>query len=209
MIGSNAVVDGLKAGNYQLTIGDALDCSRQTISYTVENESSILPVPVVNDVKICSRGNAQIQVLQPQNGTYMLYGTDGSLMDQNATGTFNVTVKESQSFSIVLRKGSCESPAASANVTIENDGLGELANAFSPNGDGHNDHWNIPGMQNYPEATVAIYNRYGHKVFESTGYKTPFNGWVNGTALPVGVYYYIIDLKRGCGLQKGSLTLIK
>ena len=209
VIGSTAVIDGLKAGDYQLTIGDALDCSRQTIAYTVENESSTLPVPVVNDVKICSRGNAQIQVLQPQSGTYVLYGANGNAISQNTSGTFNVTVNESQSFSVVLRNGSCESPAASAKVTIENDGLGELANAFSPNGDGQNDHWTIPGMQNYPEATVAIYNRYGHKVFESIGYQTPFNGRLDGTELPVGVYYYIIDLKRGCGLQKGSLTLIK
>jgi gliding motility-associated-like protein len=209
VLGSGAILDGIKAGDYQLTIGDALACSRQTISYTVESESSTLPVPVINDVKICSGGNAVIQVLQPQEGTYLLYGTDGALMGQNATGMFNVTVKESQSFSIALRKGSCESPAASAKVTIENDGLGDLANAFSPNGDGQNDQWMIPGMQNYPEATVAIYNRYGHKVFESTGYKEPFNGRQKGTELPVGVYYYIIDLKRACGLQKGSLMLVK
>lgn len=209
VIGTNAVIDGLKAGVYQLTIGDALDCSRQTISYTIEDEISTLPVPAVNDVKICSAGNAVIQVIQPQNGTYMLYSTDGTLIAQNTTGSFNVTVKGNQNFNVVLRKGSCESPAASAKVTVANDGLGELPNAFSPNGDGHNDHWTIPGMESYPDATVAIYNRYGHKVFESTGYKTPFNGKRDGTDLPVGVYYYIIDLKRGCGLQKGSLTLVK
>ncbi|ACU03123.1 gliding motility-associated C-terminal domain-containing protein [Pedobacter heparinus] len=209
VIGSNAVLDGLKAGDYQLTIGDALDCSRQIIPYSIENESSTLPVPVVNDVKICSSGNALIQVQQAQNGTYVLYNANGTLIAQNITGAFNVEIKESQHFSIVLRQGTCESLAASAKITIENDGIGVFANAFSPNGDGHNDEWLIPGMQSYPEATIAIYNRYGHKVFESTGYKTPFNGRWNGAELPVGTYYYIIDLKRGCGLQKGSLSIIR
>lgn len=191
MIGSNAVLDGLKAGDYQLTIGDALDCSRQIISYSIENESSTLPVPVVNNIKICSSGNAQIQVLQAQHGTYVLYNANGMIISQNTTGTFNVEVKESQDFNVVLRQGICESLAASVKITIENNGIGEIANAFSPNGDGKNDEWLIPGMQNYPEATIAIYNRYGHKVFESTGYKTPFNGRWNGEELPLGTYYYI------------------
>jgi gliding motility-associated-like protein len=209
VIGSNAVIDGLKPGDYQLTIGDAMACSRQTISYTVNDENSIFPAPVVNDVKICAAGNALIQVIQPVNGKYLLYKENGNLVDQNTTGIFNVDVKESQSFDVVIRQGSCESLAATCKITIENDGIGLLANAFSPNGDGINDEWLIAGMLNYPVATVAIYNRYGHKVFESTGYKKPFDGRQNGTELPVGVYYYVIDLKRGCGLQKGSLMLVK
>lgn len=209
VLGSGSVLDGIKAGTYQLTIGDALTCSRQTISYTVNDENSILPSPVINDVKICAAGNALIQVVQPVNGKYVLYNASGSAVDQNTTGTFTVNVKESQNFSVVLQQGSCQSPASISRVTIVNDGVAEPANAFSPNGDGVNDHWLLPGMQNYPEATVAIYNRYGQKVFESTGYKTPFNGRWKGNELPIGTYYYLIDLKRGCGIQKGSLTLIR
>ncbi|WEK21615.1 MAG: gliding motility-associated C-terminal domain-containing protein [Candidatus Pedobacter colombiensis] len=209
VLGSGAILDGIKAGVYQLTVGDALACSRQTISYTINNESGTLPAPVINDLKICAAGDALIQVLQPVNGKYLLYNEGGSVVDQNNTGTFKVNVGESQRFSVVLRQGSCESLASSCKVTIENDGIGKLANALSPNNDGVNDQWVIPGMQNYPEATVSIYNRYGNKVFESTGYKIPFNGRWNGSDLPIGTYYYIIDLKRGCGLQKGSLTLVR
>ncbi|SMD00371.1 gliding motility-associated C-terminal domain-containing protein [Pedobacter nyackensis] len=209
VLASGATLDGIKAGVYQLTIGDALVCSRQTISYTVNDESRILPAPVVNNLKICAAGDALIQVLQPVNGKYLLYTGGGSLVDQNNTGTFKVNVKESQSFSVVLRQGNCESLASSCRITIENDGISKLANALSPNNDGVNDEWLLPGMQNYPEATVAIYNRYGHKVFETTGYRTPFNGRRNGNELPIGTYYYIIDLKRGCGLQKGSLTIVR
>jgi gliding motility-associated-like protein len=208
-LGLGAVLNGIKAGVYQLIIGDALACSRQIISYTVNDESRTLPAPVVNDLKICAAGNALIQVLQPLNGNYLLYNEGGNIVDQNSTGSFKVNVSKSQHFSVVLRQGSCESMASSCRVIIENDGLSKLANAVSPNNDGVNDEWLIPGMQNYPEATVAIYNRYGHKMFESTGYHTPFNGRRNGNELPIGTYYYIIDLKRGCGLLKGSLTLVR
>ncbi|MNL27642.1 hypothetical protein D3C87_1492440 [compost metagenome] len=168
-----------------------------------------MAAPVVNDIKICAAGNAMIQVLQPLKGNYLLYNEEGSIVDQNSTGSFKVIVSQSQRFNVVLRQGSCESMASSFKVIIENDGLSKLANAVSPNNDGVNDEWLIPGMQNYPEATVAIYNRYGHKIFESTGYHIPFNGRRNGNELPIGTYYYIIDLKRGCGLIKGSLTLIR
>jgi gliding motility-associated-like protein len=209
ILGSGALLDGIKAGVYQLTIGDALTCSRETISYTVNDESKTLVAPVVNDLKICAAGNAVIQVLQPLKGNYLLYNEEGSIVDQNSTGSFKVNVSQSQRFSVVLRQGSCESMASSFKVIIENDGLSKLANAVSPNNDGVNDEWLIPGMQNYPEATVAIYNRYGHKIFESTGYHTPFNGMKNGNELPIGTYYYIIDLKRGCGLIKGSLTIVR
>ncbi|TKC59226.1 gliding motility-associated C-terminal domain-containing protein [Pedobacter hiemivivus] len=208
-LGSGAVLDGIKAGVYQLSIGDALACSRQTISYTVNDESRTLPAPVVNDLKICAAGNAVVQVLQPLKGNYLLYNEGGSIVDQNSTGSFKVNVSKSQRFSVVLRQGGCESIASSCKVTIENDGLSKLANAISPNNDGVNDEWLIPAMQNYPEAKVAIYNRYGHKIFESTGYHTPFNGRGDGSELPIGTYYYIIDLKRGCGLLKGSLTLVR
>jgi gliding motility-associated-like protein len=70
-----------------------------------------------------------------------------------------------------------------------------VPNAFSPNGDGINDYWNIKNMFTYPEGTVSVYNRYGQQVFQSTGYTKPWDGTSNGAALPQGTYYYIIDLK--------------
>lgn len=209
MVGSAAVLGGIEAGTYQLTIGDAMACSRQVISYTVLNESNTLPAPVVNNVKICSAGEASIQVMNAVEGIYTLYHENGNMIGKSDKGVFSVNVSQTQDYTVVLTRGTCESLASSVKVTIENDGIGTLANAFSPNGDGVNDQWVIPGMASYPEATVAIFNRYGHKVFDATGYKIPFNGRLNGTELPVGTYYYIIDLKRGCGLQKGSLTIVR
>ena len=84
-----------------------------------------------------------------------------------------------------------------------------MVNTITPNGDGKNDYWLIKGIANYPDSRIEIYNRYGQKVFESIGYKEPFNGKRNATDLPVGTYYYIIDLKSGCSLLKGALTIIR
>lgn len=89
--------------------------------------------------------------------------------------------------------------------------LGEIKppNAFSPNGDGINDKWDIKSIDSYPNTVVEIFNRNGQKVFSSVGYAVPFDGTYRNEPLPIGVYYYIINPKNGRKAITGSLTLIK
>ena len=84
-----------------------------------------------------------------------------------------------------------------------------IPNAFSPNGDGINDTWQIPYLVDYPGCTVEIFNRYGQSVYRSVGYNQPWDGRLNGNPLPVGVYYYIIELKNGFNQLTGSVTILK
>lgn len=67
-------------------------------------------------------------------------------------------------------------------------------NTFSPNADGRNDAWEIPGIQDYPGAVVMIYDRWGQRVFNSNGYREPWDGTRNGRPLSEGTYYYYIEL---------------
>jgi gliding motility-associated-like protein len=69
-----------------------------------------------------------------------------------------------------------------------------IPNGFSNNGDGKNDTWVIDNIQQFPNCVVEVYNRWGELLFASTGYKTPWDGRFKGKDLPVGTYYYIIDL---------------
>jgi len=82
-------------------------------------------------------------------------------------------------------------------------------NAFSPNGDNINDSWNITAIDAVETPVVKVMNRYGNLVFESTGYKKPWDGKYRNEDVPVGVYYYIIDLKNGMKPITGSLTVIR
>jgi gliding motility-associated-like protein len=84
-----------------------------------------------------------------------------------------------------------------------------VPNVFSPNGDGINDTWRIQYLESYPGAIIEVFNRYGQKVFVSTGYDVEWDGYFNGTLLPVGTYYYIINPKNGRKTITGSVSIIR
>ncbi len=85
-----------------------------------------------------------------------------------------------------------------------------VPNAFTPNADTKNDTWLIPALDGYPNCTVIIYNRYGQKIFESFGYKTPWNGNFNGTQQPAGVYVYFINTgDNTLNTIKGTVLLVR
>ncbi len=70
-----------------------------------------------------------------------------------------------------------------------------VPNAFTPNGDGLNDKWEMPGLALYPNAVVTVFNRYGQKVIERSSYgSNPWDGTFLGTQQPAGAYVYLIVL---------------
>ena len=85
-----------------------------------------------------------------------------------------------------------------------------IVNTFSPNRDGINETWEIQRIENYPQATVEIFNRWGSKVFTSdVGYKKAWDGTYNGQDLPLATYYYIIRLDNISKPISGNVTLVR
>jgi gliding motility-associated-like protein len=70
-----------------------------------------------------------------------------------------------------------------------------IPDGISPNADGDNDEWMLDGIELFPNCVVEVYNRWGELLFQSVGYKERWKGTYNGKELPVGTYYYVIDLK--------------
>jgi gliding motility-associated-like protein len=85
-----------------------------------------------------------------------------------------------------------------------------IPNAFSPNGDGVNDKWEITNLRDYPNCAVEVYNRYGQVVYRSFGgYQSAWDGTHNGNPLPVGTYYYIIEPKNGFPRATGFVVIVR
>ncbi len=83
------------------------------------------------------------------------------------------------------------------------------AQAFTPNGDGVNDTWVVPGLDNYPNAKVQVFNRWGHEVFAAMDYQNDWNGNQGGNSkkLASGSYLYVIDLGNGMAPLQGWLFI--
>jgi len=84
-----------------------------------------------------------------------------------------------------------------------------IPNTFSPNNDGINDRWDINALITYPDCSLLVYNRYGQQVYQSTGYAKPWDGTYNGSPLPPGTYYYIIDLKNDTPKISGWVLIVR
>ncbi|HEY6504612.1 MAG TPA: PKD domain-containing protein [Chitinophagaceae bacterium] len=86
-----------------------------------------------------------------------------------------------------------------------------IPNAFTPNNDGLNDKWNIPGLALYPEAQVAIYNRYGEAVYVTKNYySVPWDGRHKGADQPAGVFVYLVKLNDAKNqVFKGTVALVR
>ena len=90
----------------------------------------------------------------------------------------------------------------------------DVPNAFSPNGDGLNDKWVIQGMNDFPDAQMTIFNRWGGKLYERFGGYPADEAW-DGEGYPVGTYYYILKLNKTAKLEgeddvvRGAVTITK
>ena len=78
----------------------------------------------------------------------------------------------------------------------------EAATVLTPDNDGNNDYWVIPGIQQFPGTQVVIFSRLGLKVYENTDYQNDFDGRANTNTylnnaeeiLPSGTYFYYVRM---------------
>ena len=86
--------------------------------------------------------------------------------------------------------------------------------AFSPNNDGINDAFVIPGIEGYRDNRITIFNRWGGKMYEAAGYDnrsvvwdgTSPDGLYSGLA-PAGTYFYVLELGNGREALTGYIYL--
>jgi len=128
-------------------------------------------------------------------GSSFTWTPSGFLNDANAANPITSTTINTQYTVFVLNPNTGCVNSSTVDIFIFPDV--KIPNGFSPNSDGRNDTWVIDNIQQFTESTVEVYNRWGELLFQSApGYPKPWDGIYHGKQLPVGTYYYIIDLKH-------------
>ena len=86
----------------------------------------------------------------------------------------------------------------------------QIPTGFTPNEDGVNEAWVLEGIEDYPNAEVKIFNRWGGEMFSSKNYQNnPFNGKKDNSTLPMGTYYYVIKTGDDVPTLTGYVTLVR
>ncbi len=210
-IASTTTLAQLAAGNYTMEVTDSR-CGTLVIPYNVGEDTDVIPAPSVPDVSLCGPGLAIIKVSNTiSTSSYRIYDSPSgtNVIQEQKGGNFKVNVTGNTSYYITQADGNCESPRTEVHVSV---GLSasDIRNAFTPNGDGINDYWQIDKLQSSNnKVNVQVFTRSGQLVFNSIGYSRPFDGTFNGKKLPAGVYYYVINLGTSCKILSGSLTIIR
>lgn len=208
------VYEATEIGAYLLEISSGA-CSKKSIeAITVSNFDP-------NQVKITYVINPQIQVnhgsvISTSKGLELKVegGNPNGYLWQNPSNSViasTIKLNESGVYTLTATIGGTCSPVVisfKANVTE----VKEIPNVVTPNGDGHNDYWQIPeDYLNKPNVRVIIYSQEGKVVFNQTNYDN--QSWPNlNTFKDLGrralLFLYVIEVDNRVDKQ-GVITLIR
>ena len=199
------IASPLQTTKYSVTVSND-GCYDDSKSVTV----TVLKKPVANagSDKIIREGNSV-----KLNGTAMgdsvsYYWTPATHLDDPNSLTPAASPVDNTTYTLhVVSNTNCGENTSSVFVRVLKNIT--IPNAFTPNNDGINDYWDIKEITTYPESLVSVYDRYGQKVYQSTGYPRPWDGTYNGAGLPPGTYYYIIDLKNDIPKISGWVVIVR
>jgi gliding motility-associated-like protein len=123
-------------------------------------------------------------------GTYV-WSPGSSLNDSTLANPIASPLVTTTYIVTVTSPGGC---VAFDTITVEVVPKINFPDGITPNGDGYNDVWIIDFIEQFPGNVVEIYNRWGELLFHADGYQQDWDGTYEGKELPIGTYYYIIDL---------------
>jgi len=120
-------------------------------------------------------------------------------LDNDFDGIGDVCDNDDDNDSVLDDDDNCPLNANPGQSDLDGNGIGDTCDGLkvndviTPNGDNINDTWIILNAENYPNAIIKVFNRWGNEVFSDKGYTNFWDGTYQGKDLPTGSYFYQID----------------
>ena len=84
-----------------------------------------------------------------------------------------------------------------------------ITNTFSPNRDRFNDNWGVPELRFYQDVRILIYDGGNQPLFYTENPDIRWDGTYNGKEMPVGAYFWVIQVKETGEIRQGVLNLLR
>ncbi|MES2827007.1 MAG: gliding motility-associated C-terminal domain-containing protein [Bacteroidota bacterium] len=158
----------------------------------------VVAKPTVNagaDKEIMNGSKVQLdaQITDSEGATYSW--TPATYLDNPAIANPVASPTQQITYRLTVKSANgCFSESDEVTINVRETLI--IPNAFTPNGDGINDFLIIPGLDSYKQSKLTIFNRNGQPVFKGLAHLKPWDGTHNGKPLPVGTYYYVIELNN-------------
>lgn len=151
-------------------------------------------IPKISRVDV---NGSQVVIYLAKDADYYEYSVDG-LTFQDSNVFYDVPAGLRTAF--VQEKNGCGGDTFNFIVII-------FPAFFTPNNDSFNDSWEVAGMENYPQAQVTIFDRYGKLVAQLNGSKMSWDGTLNKTPLPASDYWYAMKIDNDHPVLRGHFSL--
>jgi gliding motility-associated-like protein len=215
--GNNAGTNSPTFSSSTFTNGDVVNCVMTSSSACVTPASiasnsiitNIFPLPVVKGGgdKTIEKGSSVALTASTSGNIADITWSPSAGLDNNKILNPQASPASTTSYTITVQTAEGCMAMDSLTVTVF-EGI-SIPNTFTPNGDGINDKWDIQNLKDYQNCVVRIFDRYGGEVYSSKGNYNAWDGTMNGRPLPVGTYYYLINLNNGTRPLSGFVALIR
>lgn len=182
------------------------------------------PMPGIYSNQILCPGDAN-PVFTNSLSNCILWYSDAGLTNLDTTqitgesyDPFNNSAPSSGTYTYYLTQvnsaiSGCESAPQVLKINVSTDGGCGLIiyKGITPNGDNHNDFWQIDGIANDSKNMVSVFNRWGEKIWETVGYDNESRRWEGKDSSEKnvidGTYFYVINYKDST--HKGWVELTR
>ncbi len=199
------------AGSYTISLQVATPAGCGSLPVT--NSITVRPAPVINagpDKVISLGASTTLDATIVNPGNYDFLWTPNFFLS-SATALNPVATPDIVTTYTIRATDKTTFCSATDMVVVSPISKLFIPTGFTPNNDGKNDTWNIPGLALYPDAVVTVFNRWGEKIFQSKNYiSNPWNGKYKGLLQPHDVFVYIIQLNDDKKqMLKGTVVIIQ
>lgn len=203
----NAQVAGIGNHTVTYTVRPAPFCD----GVVARRRAVVAPIPTISlpDTLVTYYGNTF--ALKPAfTGDPVRFTWSPSTFLDNPSIASPTVVQITESLLYRLAVSNASGCSASDSIRIRLVERVYVPDAFSPNGDGLNDYWELIGIEAFPDAVVTVFNRWGEVIFQSDrGYHQPFMGLLNGHEVPAGTYAYTLSTAPERPVMHGLLLLMR